>query len=191
MTNTETTIFFQRYNVCPRYPNGTAWEVVMRARYCSCAWNMESFSAALAYLRDQYRNEVERTKANRNSGDEHCEREFHGHINGPGGRIDWRELESLVTGKAKPTPVAAINWTKDRHNAFWSGSIGNESYSQRFAFGIRKRLAKNQPTPRMAKMRKTPRRFAYSLTHRVDGISVLIGIFDSFEAAKTAAEQVN
>lgn len=89
-------IFHQRYNVCPRYPNGTTWEVFKRDRSGHCAWNMTSFGAALAYLRKQYSHAVTSTKELRHAGDEYCEREFRGHIDGPGGRIEWSELEALV-----------------------------------------------------------------------------------------------
>ena len=90
------TDFYQRYNVCPRYPEGTKWEVFMRSRYASCAWNMETFAKALDYLRKQYQHQVDRTKARRNPGDEYCEMEFHGYIDGPGGRMEWDTIEPLV-----------------------------------------------------------------------------------------------
>jgi hypothetical protein len=89
-------IFNQRYNVCPRYPTGTMWEVHMRSRYASCSWNMLTFADALKYLRGQYRKEVTATKALRNIGDEHREKEFGGYIDGPGGRLAWGTIEALV-----------------------------------------------------------------------------------------------
>jgi hypothetical protein len=89
-------IFDQPYNVCPRYPNGTRWEVYARGRYFSCCWNMESFGAALNYLRDQYATAVKDTRAMRRAGDEYCEQEFRGWIDGPGGRLDWQTIAALV-----------------------------------------------------------------------------------------------
>lgn len=90
-----TLIFNQPYNVCPRYPNGTKWEVFAKGRYSQACWNMVSFAEALAYLRQQYENARRDTKARRNVGDEYCEQEFRGYIDGPGGRLAWDQLKPL------------------------------------------------------------------------------------------------
>jgi hypothetical protein len=96
MTTCNALLFYQPYNVCPRYPDGTRWEVYARGRYFSCAWNMQTFAAAVAYLRQQWANEVAGTKERRNPGDEHRTSEFRGWIDGPGGRMEWNMLEGFV-----------------------------------------------------------------------------------------------
>ena len=87
---------FGPYNPCPAHPNGTPWEVKMRSRYASCCWNMKTFNDALNYLRQQYAYAVRDTKAKRRPGDEYCEMEFQGYIDGPGGRLEWHDIEKLV-----------------------------------------------------------------------------------------------
>jgi hypothetical protein len=96
-----TLIFNQPYNICPRYPNGTKWEVYARGRFGSCCWNMKTFAAALAYLRQQWGYAARDSKLRRHPGDEHSANEFRGWINGPGGRIEWNDLETLVKGETK------------------------------------------------------------------------------------------
>lgn len=89
-------IFNRPYNVCPRYPEGTKWEVYQHSRYSSCGWNMETFGEAIAYLRQMWAK-AQRDKAERRlPGAEHCENEFWGNIYGPGGRMDWNTIEALV-----------------------------------------------------------------------------------------------
>ncbi len=91
----------KRYNPCPHYPDGTLWEVFVRGRFGQCAWNMVSFSKALKYVRDQHAQAVAAAKARRHPGDEHSVAEFWAFIDGPGGRLEWRDLEPLVTGRPR------------------------------------------------------------------------------------------
>ena len=90
-----------RYMHCPIKPEGFKWEAHQRSRYSSCAWGFNTFAEALAYARQQYRNEVERTKARRLPGDEYCQQEFWATISGPGGQLGWQTIAPLVrqTGK--------------------------------------------------------------------------------------------
>jgi len=89
-------IFNRRYNVCPKYPEGTKWEVYVKDRYFSGGWNMKTFDEAIEYLREQYLRNVEDTKDLRRPGDQYCEQEFRGHIDGPGGRMEWESIKELV-----------------------------------------------------------------------------------------------
>ena len=86
-----------KYNPCPRYPEGTTWEVGVSGRFGSCCWNMVTFQNAVKYIRDQYEHAVRDSKARRHAGDEYAVMEFRGFIDGPGGRLDWNTLRHLVT----------------------------------------------------------------------------------------------
>jgi hypothetical protein len=83
-----------------------------------------------------------------------------------------------------------ITWTKQDRKSFWNGSIGQDSYAQKFAFGISKAKPKNAYTRRQARMLNKKQPWAYVLhARRPDSLMNLVGTFETFEAAKQAAEQ--
>lgn len=135
-------LFNTKYNPCPRYPEGTTWEVGFRSPYASLVWNMTSFQNALDYLRDQFRFEASKTETRDELN--RLFHEFRGHINGPGGTIGWDVLKPLVTQPERRANMRRSNSTtvgssrfdipKSSNNVDVSGSMTLERFRGKYGY---------------------------------------------------------
>lgn len=94
--NFDAVVFNHSYNICPRFPDGTKWEVHANGNRCSATWNMVTFDDAVAYLRQQYAHAVKAARHPQHPGDQYAVTEFSGWIDGPGGRMEWNTVRPLV-----------------------------------------------------------------------------------------------